>query len=101
MPQPQMDAKSDKSCNLFRIRANSRNSCKSPLFPSVLIRVHLWQKPPLQKSPGARWRNLPSVPDYQYATYPFLLSQNCSKKVQKIVDTVLALWDSRNTHGNK
>jgi hypothetical protein len=28
------------------------------------------------------------------------VSQNCSKKVQKIIDTVLALWDSRFTHGN-
>jgi hypothetical protein len=29
------------------------------------------------------------------------VSKNRSKKVQKIVDTFLALWDSQATHGNK
>ena len=41
------------------------------------------------------------VPDYHLATYHFLLSQKCSKKIQKSIDTPLALWDSRSTHGNK
>lgn len=44
---------------------------------------------------------LPVVRDYGFATYSFLLSQKCSKKIQKIIDTELVLWNSRSTHGNK